>query len=590
MREGARRRKTKTIVGRLVQCFRQDKLSKTRFRAIGAGTRFFIAEPVRNFIIKLRRGVILSRHRARREIFGISAPRGIDFTPALLYNRAMSEGTKKIVSEKERLDKHPNVIGQIPPHSEEAERGLLCCMMIDANVPMEVVHQLDPEDFYYESNGLIYSAMRRIWNDNRPIDLVTVTTELDGMGALKKAGGARYISELSGYLATSANFKAHLDIVRKDAQLRRLMNAANEVLKMCYASSDAQETLQFAERAVNDVAESQGIHALRPFDEAVNEAVADFDAVCRDPKAKKGLQTGFRDLDYLLGGLGAGDLVIIAARPGQGKTSIGMNIVSNVATAHLTEDGTPRKTETPAVCAIFSLEMPASQLAKRMLCSLAHVDFSRMSKGEIKSADEWRRITNARSALCASKIFIDDLSLTTPMDILSKCRRLKREQKRLDLVMVDYLTLMSSGKRVENRQQEVSEISRMMKLAAKELGVPILLLSQLSRESEKNKRAPQMSDLRESGAIEQDADVILFIYRKTDKEGQPVDTTSPKIIVGKHRNGPLGEVEMRWMGEYVSFADKDSSDPVPAPADDKTEAKGIGAVLVADDSDETAGL
>ena len=501
----------------------------------------------------------------------------------------MDNNGKKSREDGNRLDRHPNVVGQVPPHSEEAEKGLLCCMMTDENVPIEVMHLLRPEDFYYKAHGLIYSAMNRIWNDNRPIDLVTVTQELDGMGALAEAGGAQYVSVLSGYLATSANYKAHLDIIRKDSQLRKLMNAANEVLKLCYASSDALETLQFAERAVNDVAESQGIHALKPFDEAVNEAVADFDAVYRDPKAKKGLQTGFRDLDFLLGGLGAGDLVIIAARPGQGKTSIGMNIVSNVATAHLSADGVPIKTATPAVCAIFSLEMPASQLAKRMLCSLAHVDFSRMTKGEIKSADEWRKITNARSALCASKIFVDDTSLTTPMDILSKCRRLKREQKRLDLVMVDYLTLMSSGKRTENRQQDVSEISRMMKLAAKELGVPILLLSQLSRESEKNKRAPQMSDLRESGAIEQDADIILFIYRKTDKDGQPEDATAPKIIVGKHRNGPLGEVEMRWMGEYVSFVNKDDAAPEPA-ARVETAPEKIEVKLLTDDADETAGL
>lgn len=502
--------------------------------------------------------------------------------------KRMSDESKKFKDDRDKLNRHPNVVGQVPPHSEEAEKGLLCCMMIDENVPIEVMHMLKPEDFYYKSHGLIYSAMSRIWNDNRPIDFVTVTQELDGMGALAEAGGAQYISVLSGYLATSANYRAHLDIIRKDSQLRRLMNAANDVLKMCYASSDALETLQYAERAVNDVAESQGIHALRPFDEAVNEAVAEFDAVYRDPKAKKGLQTGFRDLDYLLGGLGAGDLVIIAARPGQGKTSIGMNIVSNVAKAHLNEDGTPIKSATPAVCAIFSLEMPAVQLAKRMLCSLAHVDFARMSKGEIKSADEWRKITEARAALCASKIFIDDTSLTTPMDILSKCRRIKREQKRLDLVMVDYLTLMSSGKRTENRQQDVSEISRMMKLAAKELGVPILLLSQLSRESEKNKRPPQMSDLRESGAIEQDADIILFIYRKTDKDGQPEDATLPKIIVGKHRNGPLGEVEMRWMGEFVSFANKD--DVFTPPAETKKQPESAGEILVAEESNDTHGL
>lgn len=468
----------------------------------------------------------------------------------------------KASDNKREIARHPNVVGQVPPHSDEAEKALLCCMMIDENVPMEVMHTVSAEDFYYRSHENIYRAMSRIWNDNRPIDLVTVTQELDSMGLLSDVGGAQYISVLSGYLASSANYKAHADIIKKDSQLRQLMNAANDILKKCYASEDAHETLQYAEKAISDVAESQGVRALMPFEDAVNEAVADFDAVYRDPKAKKGLQTGFRDLDYLLGGLGAGDLVIIAARPGQGKTSIGMNIVGKVATAHIL-DGVASKTEQPAVCAIFSLEMPAAQLAKRMICSLAQVDFAKMSKGEIKSADEWRKITNARASLCMSKIFVDDTSLTTPMEILSKCRRLKREQKRLDLVMVDYLTLMSSGKRTENRQQDVSEISRTMKLAAKELGVPILLLSQLSRESEKNKRRPQMSDLRESGAIEQDADIILFIYREHANDEQSPDKNVAELIVGKHRNGPLGTIKLRWVGEYVSFTDLDA--PAPAP-------------------------
>lgn len=468
----------------------------------------------------------------------------------------------KASDNKREIARHPNVVGQVPPHSDEAEKALLCCMMIDENVPMEVMHTVSAEDFYYRSHENIYRAMSRIWNDNRPIDLVTVTQELDSMGLLSDVGGAQYISVLSGYLASSANYKAHADIIKKDSQLRQLMNAANDILKKCYASEDAHETLQYAEKAISDVAESQGVRALMPFEDAVNEAVADFDAVYRDPKAKKGLQTGFRDLDYLLGGLGAGDLVIIAARPGQGKTSIGMNIVGKVATAHI-RDGVASKTEQPAVCAIFSLEMPAAQLAKRMICSLAQVDFAKMSKGEIKSADEWRKITNARASLCMSKIFVDDTSLTTPMEILSKCRRLKREQKRLDLVMVDYLTLMSSGKRTENRQQDVSEISRTMKLAAKELGVPILLLSQLSRESEKNKRRPQMSDLRESGAIEQDADIILFIYREHANDEQSPDKNVAELIVGKHRNGPLGTIKLRWVGEYVSFTDLDA--PAPAP-------------------------
>ncbi|MBQ7227006.1 MAG: replicative DNA helicase [Clostridia bacterium] len=466
--------------------------------------------------------------------------------------------------QNDEIKNHPNVKGQVPPHSEEAEKALLGSLLMDENVPMELLPLVKATDFYYRSHKLIYEAMTAIWNDNRPIDLVTVTQELDRRGALAEVGGAGYLSALSDFMPTSANFKAHADIVKKTSQLRQLASASNSILEKCFAGEDSLETLHFAEKAVSDVAENQGISALTPFENAVNEAVADFDSLLRDPLARRGLQTGFRDIDSLLGGLHGGDLVIIAARPGQGKTSIGMNIVQKVATAHL-EKGNEQAE--PKVCAIFSLEMPASQLAKRMIASIAEVDFSRLSKGELKGAKEWKNISSARSALCRSKIFVDDTSLTTPMDILSKCRRLKREQKRLDLVMVDYLTLMSSGKRVENRQQDVSEISRTMKLAAKELDVPILLLSQLSRGSEKEKRKPQMSDLRESGAIEQDADIIMFIYRPNVQDDNAVEKDVAEIIVAKHRNGPLGTVKMRWVGEHVSFENWEEGDNRSANAD-----------------------
>ncbi len=468
---------------------------------------------------------------------------------------------------KKDIKEHPNVKAQVPPHSEEAEKGLLCCMLTDENVPMEVTQIVHAEDFYFKSHRAVYEAMLAVWNNNQPIDLVTVTQALDHAGTLKDAGGAAYVSELSGYLPGAVNFRTYADIVTKTARLRRLMEASNAILERCYASEDALETLQFAEKAVYDVAESQGISALQPFSKAVQEAVADFDEMLRDPLAKRGLQTGFRGLDYLLGGLHGGDLVIIAARPGQGKTSIGMNIISNIATGKANR----RNTDETAVCAIFSLEMPASQLAKRMVASLAEVDFAKLSKGEIRGGTEWKRIAAANSALSKAQIYVDDTSLTTPMEILSKCRRLKRERGRLDVVMVDYLTLMSSGKKVENRQQDVSEISRMMKLAAKELNVPILLLSQLSRSNEKEKRKPQMSDLRESGAIEQDADIIMFIHRPNANDEESPEKDDADIIIAKHRNGPLGTVKMRWQGELVSFKDVD---------DDKADNGGTsGAIL-----------
>ena len=332
------------------------------------------------------------------------------------------------------------------------------------------------------------------------------------------------------------------------------MNAANEIMVKCYEGDPDDTALVYAEKSINDVGESLGISALEPFGPALAEASEEFDLINQDPLANRGIQTGFKDLDNKLGGLNEGDLVIIAARPGQGKTSLGMNIITNVALSHLNKNN--KKVAEEKVCAIFSLEMPAKQLAKRMLCAKAHVDFSKAKKGELGTDKQaWKDLANAEALLKSAKIFIDDISMTTPVEILSKCRRLKREQGRLDIVMVDYLTLMSSGKKTENRTQEVSEISRTMKLCAKELGVPVLLLSQLSRESEKGKRRPILSDLRESGAIEQDADIILFIHRPGDYDKTVQYKDKVELIVAKHRNGELGTAILRWVGEEVSFRD-----------------------------------
>ncbi len=490
---------------------------------------------------------------------------------------------------KDDIKNHPNVKGKVPPHSEEAEKAILCCMLIDENVPMSVMQILTPEDFYYKSHAEIFGAMVEVWNNNKPIDLVTVTQELDRRGTLGSAGGASYVSELSGYLPGSANFMSHAEIVRKNSRLRQLMSASNSIIEKCYASEDALETLQYAEKSVYDVAEKQGVSALQNFSSAVNEAVNQFEEVQKDPLSMRGLRTGFSGIDYILGGLHGGDLVIIAARPGQGKTSIGMNIVTNIATSH-TKAGSFSQNDAP-VCAIFSLEMPAVQLAKRMVASVAEVDFSKLAKGEITGKKEWKRVSSARVLLNGCRIFIDDTSLTTPMDILSKCRRLKREQKRLDVVMVDYLTLMSSGKKTDNRQQDVSEISRMMKLAAKELDVPILLLSQLSRSNEKEKRKPQLSDLRESGAIEQDADIIMFIHREADKSDNMPVQDEANIIIAKHRNGPLGTVKLRWIGEFVSFKDAEYNQDSGAAAgkertDGKRSEEGGDEILLQQSGDE----
>ena len=335
---------------------------------------------------------------------------------------------------------------------------------------------------------------------------------------------------------------------------------------------------------------------------ATNSVLDRLEKLAADPKAMRGIPTGFASLNRRLNGLQRSDLILIAARPGQGKTSIGMNIIQNVAMnrERRTESGNVK----PYVCAVFSLEMPAEQLVKRMLCSVAKVDMTRVNAGTLEAA-EWKRLAEAKARLDKSKIYIFDSAQTTPMELLSRCRRLKREQG-LDVVMIDYLQLMTTGKRVESRQLEISEITRTLKIAARELDVPILLLSQMSREVEKRtNRRPQMSDLRESGAIEQDADIIMFIYREHDMTDTSVDAAvrdKVELIIAKHRNGEPGSVEMRWAGKYVSFVDVDNSKATAqleksAPPVDKTgnfdgaeeyvpQERTAADILSADDGDD----
>ena len=477
-------------------------------------------------------------------------------------------------TEIEAIKNHPNVKGRVMPHSEEAEKGLLCCFLIDDKVITECFASFKPEDFYFKSHQQIYTAMDTVYRKGLRIDLVSVTEELDTMGALSMCGGVDYIVTLTNFQVSSANYKHYSKIVKKDSMLRALATAAAEIAELCYSGDADDKALVYAEQVITSVSERNGINAMTHFSEASAMAMDEMNERMLNPLGKRGLQTGFKELNRLLGGgLSKGDLIIIAARPGQGKTSIGMNIIQQVATAHLGYDKNVPKRDEPAVCAVFSLEMPKEQLAMRMLCSMAKVSLSSAKNGEIKDPNAWNSFSGANAAINKSKLFIDDMANTTPAEILSKCRRLIREQGKLDLVMVDYLTLMTSGKRnVENRQQDVSEISRQMKLIAKEMRVPILLLSQLSRESEKAKRRPQMSDLRESGAIEQDADIIAFIYRPnmSDADNSP-DKDKAELIIGKNRNGEQGIINMRWMGPFVSFANDDSSPVESAPKGDDGE-------------------
>ncbi|MBR2967691.1 MAG: replicative DNA helicase [Clostridia bacterium] len=453
---------------------------------------------------------------------------------------------------------HPNVKGKIMPQNNEAEQALLCCVLIDEYVPNEILSQLVPEDFYSHAHQMIFEAMKNIYADNKPIDIITLVQELEKLGNMEAVGGINYVSSLSNVLPSAANWASYLEIVKQNKLRRQLIDLSNKVANVAY--SGEEDAMSYAEKQIFALGEGKTRMDLKPISDAASEAIERMELVERDPLFFRGIPTGFKRLDNLLNGFQAGDLIIIAARPGQGKTSIGMNFIQAAA---FSERTTETGKKVPISAAVFSLEMPAVQLARRMLCSVAKVDMTKANSGNLLDA-EWNRLMLAKTKLDKASIYVDDTSATTPVDIISKCRKLKRE-KGLDIVMIDYLQLMSPSKRVENRQQEISDITRNLKIAAKELNVPILLLSQLSRDVEKRKeKVPVMSDLRESGAIEQDADIIMFLYRQyadSDKNVTEEERDAVQLIVAKHRNGQTDTIDLRWRGSCVSFEEKDAMVP-----------------------------
>ncbi len=465
---------------------------------------------------------------------------------------------------------HPNIEGRIVPQNNDAEQAVLGCVLIDDYVPNEIMSRLSPEDFYSVAHRTIFEAMKNIYNSNKPIDIITLVQELERMGSMETVGGINYVSSLTDIVPSAANYEHYLEIVKQNKLRRKIIDSANKIMNVAY--SGEEDPMAFAEREVFALGEGNFRSTLKPISDSVSEAIERMEQIERDPLFFKGIPTGFKRLDNLLNGFQNGDLIIIAARPGQGKTSIGMNFIqSAVFATKTTETGN----KIPIRAAVFSLEMPAVQLARRMLCSVAKVDMTKANSGSLNDA-EWKRLMLAKTKLDKAEIYVDDTSATSPVDIISKCRKLKRERG-LDIVMIDYLQLMSAGKRVENRQQEISEITRTLKIAAKELNVPILLLSQLSRKVEDRKdKMPAMSDLRESGAIEQDADIIMFLYRQysdTDKNVTDEERNAVQLIVAKHRNGQTDTIDLCWRGSYVSFEEPDSKVPSPQQQPDREDEK-----------------
>ncbi|MGN0748554.1 MAG: replicative DNA helicase [Christensenellales bacterium] len=430
------------------------------------------------------------------------------------------------------------------PHSIEAEQSVLGSMLINNEAPLTILSALCADDFYSNANKLIFSKMQELYRANTPIDFVTLTDILDKCGELENVGGIDYITTLTNILPSATNFQYYVDIVKRDSLFRKLIQSGQKIIENAYEATDDKSALKFAEKEIFDISEQQDFSSLEHIDGALKEVMEKLNKIAKDPNALRGLSTGLTDLDAITNGLQNSDLILLAARPGVGKTSLAMNLVNNVAI------------QGKKSCAIFSLEMPRTQIAQRSMCSIGGVSMEKALKGQL-SVDEWTALVKASRKLSEAKIYIDDSSLNDPNDILSKCRRIKREHG-LDLVMIDYLQLMRADKNsnYDNKVLEVGEITRSLKIAARELDVPIILLSQLSRavESRKGDHRPVLSDLRDSGSIEQDADIVMFIYKPdmyNDVVSEEPDVA--ELIIAKHRNGPLGTVKLKWVGETTSF-------------------------------------
>ncbi len=462
------------------------------------------------------------------------------------------------------------------PYNRDAEMALLGCLLIDTEIASELVEKLSEEDFYQESHQYIIRAMHKVFANRKPIDLVTVSDELESETALEKAGGIAYLTELTEITPSAANYKSYYDIVCRDSVNRKLIRGARKIIENSMSSADGQKSLAYAEKTVFDISKQTENSALLGMNEGgiVESVLEKFEKLQSDPDSFKGVPTGYKKLDRMTHGLQAGALIVLAARPGMGKTSLAMNFVENASL---------RAGKTSAV---FSLEMPRTEITQRLMCSYANVSMQKALDGQL-TAKEWKKLMLASDQLKKSKIYIDDSSRVTPQEILSKCRRLKTTTGALDVIMIDYIQLMSGGDSkiagAENRQQEIASITRDLKIMAKELGVPVIALSQLRRIQSKE---PQLSDLRESGAIEQDADIVMFISRpeaiatKEELESGSVVKGAAELILAKHRGGEQGRVSLKFIGECTKFVDVDeqnreeeppqySSEPIPYEEDDQ---------------------
>ncbi|PLY12070.1 MAG: replicative DNA helicase [Sedimenticola sp.] len=434
---------------------------------------------------------------------------------------------------------------KVPPHSIQAEQSVIGGLMLDNSAWDQIADVVSEEDFYRREHRLIFRSVESLAEKNQPYDVVTLSEELERFGQLKEAGGLAYLGSLAKDTPSAANIKAYAGIVREHSVMRQLIHVGTDIANSGFQPEgrDSTQLLDEAEQRVFQIAEqgSRGKGGFVGIKSLLTKAVDKIETLFEQDDPITGLSTGFTDLDKMTSGLQPADLVIVAGRPSMGKTTLAMNISENIAV----NSGKP--------VAVFSMEMPGEQLAMRMMSSLGRIDQHRIRTGRLED-DEWPRLTSAVSILAEAKLFIDDTPAMTPTEVRARARRLMREHGELGLIMIDYLQLMQAPSHAENRTNEISAISRSLKALAKELKVPVIALSQLNRSLEQrtNKR-PIMSDLRESGAIEQDADLVVFIYRDEVYNQDSTEKGIAEIIIGKQRNGPIGTLRLTFLGKYTKF-------------------------------------
>ena len=437
-------------------------------------------------------------------------------------------------------------LGKIPPNDVEAEQAVIGSMLTDKEAVSAAIEVLKPEDFYREDNRIIFEAILSLYGRSEPIDIITLKSELSSMGKFEAVGGLEYIAELPDKVPTTANVEQYIKIVEEKSVLRNLIKTANEIITLGYdQTQEVDSIIDGAEKKIFEVMQKKNQKGYTPIKDILVGTFTELEQLYNQKQRITGIPTGFSDLDFRTSGLHNSDLILVAARPAMGKSAFALNIATNAAV----------RAKVPV--AIFSLEMSKEQMTSRILCSEAMVDSNKVRTGKIDD-EEWGKLAAASGELSEANIYIDDTPGISIMEIRAKCRKMKIE-KNIGLVVIDYLQLVQgSGKRGSSREQEIAEISRSLKILAKEINVPVIALSQLSRAPEQRPdHRPMLSDLRESGSIEQDADIVMFLYRDDYYNEDSEKKNIAEVILAKHRAGSTGTVELLWLGNYTKFANID---------------------------------